>query len=223
MKRYLVLIIALLLVSVPCVMAPATGGLRISPQWPIMVGSPATFPVWAQSADSYDVNVLLVTTQECFDDLGSVVVSYDTFMATLDQGDFTGVTGMGGVYVPTSGATTGARYTVASLKDHLDYGLSEALESDDTIYWALVPITHDDFDPLTTVPVNLTVELDCDDPRMLVYLLGKSTDNADLFDMRVPPTNPGFLVPEIVAGSLMAVTSMVAALGLFFYKKRQQQ
>ena len=217
---------ALLIVSVPSVIA-GTGGLRISPQWPIMVSSPATFTIWAQSADSYDVNILLVITQECFDGMPispatSVGLQYGGPLIGFTKDDFTGVTGMGGVNVPPGETTPGARYTVASLKDHLDFGLSEALESDDTIYWAMASLAHADFDPLTTTPREISVEVDCEDPRMLVYLLGKSVNDATLFDMKVPPTNPGFLVPEIVVGSLMAAGTMFGALGLFAYKKKHQ-
>jgi len=224
MKKYIMLIMALLLISIPCVMAQ-TGGLRISPALPIMVESPATFTVWAQSADSYDVNVLLVVTEECYDGMPDhpavvVAVDYDTTPLEFTKNDFIGVTGMGNVKVPPSGTTMGANYTAAALKDHLDYGLSEPLESDDTIYWAMGPLADPDFDPLTSDPKEITVTLDSSDPRMLVYLLGKSVNDADLFDMRVPPTIPGFLIPEVAIGSIMAVAAMFTALGLFAYKKK---
>ncbi len=230
MRKYLLLLISLFAISAPTVMAVSTGGLRISPQWPIMVSNPATFTIWAQSAPSYDVNVLLVTTQECYNDMDdaamyTVVIEYEAGSSSvgIPKAAFTEVSGMGGVVVPPSGTTPGAAYTVASLKDHLDYGLSEELDADDIIYWAIVPLVHTDFDPLTTTPKQINVELDCDNPRMLVYLLGKSIDDAALFDMKVPPTNPGFLVPEITAGSIMAAATMFGALGLYSYRKKHQQ
>ena len=213
------LFMGLLLVSIPCVMA-GTGGLRISQSWPIMTETPATFTIWTQNADSYDVNILLIATQECYDDMTTgVEVTFDTTTVNILKGDFNLITGSGGVYVPLSGTTNGARYTVASLKDHLDFGLDEALESGDTIYWAMMSLGND-FDPLTTEPKEIIISLDSTNPRMLVYLLGKSENDADLFDMKVPPTIPGFMVPEIAIGSIMAVSTMFAALGLFAYKKK---
>lgn len=219
----------MLVISAPSVMAVATGGLRISPQWPIMVSSPSTLTVWAQSADSYDVNVLLVTTEECYNqfaDAPNVVATVDYpaggYTIGFTKNAFTAAT-VNSEKVP-SDATEGAGYTVASLKDHLDYGLSTPIGSDDTIYWAIAPLAHADFDPLTTTPVNITVsEEGCSNPRMLIYLLGKSVNDATLFDMNVPPTNPGFMVPEITAGSIMALTTMFGALGLYSYRKKHQQ
>jgi hypothetical protein len=216
MKKYGILFMALLLVSVPCVMA-GTGGLRISETWPVMVESPSTFTVWAQSAEAYDVNILLVITQECLDNMGSGVtlnfgstpITVTSFEAADDQ------------FVPESGTTNGARYTVASLKDHLDYGLPEPLDKDDTIYFALVPLVGFT-NPLTTDPVEIEISLDSTSPRMLIYLLGKSTSDCDLLDMKVPPTIPGFMVPEVAIGSIMTVSTMFAALGLFAYRKKIQ-
>ena len=223
MKKYLLLIISLLAISAPTVMAISTGGLRISPQWPIMVSSPSPFTVWAQSANSYDVNVLLVTTEECyseFADAPAVVasVSENSLTIELTKDDFTAATS-NSEKVPGN-TTPGAGYTVASLKDHLDYGLSTPIGSDDTIYWAIAPLNFD----LTTTPTTITVsEEGCSNPRMLIYLLGKSVDDATLFDMNVPPTNPGFMVPEITAGSIMAAATMFGALGLYTYRKKHQQ
>jgi len=219
MKKYVTLVTVLLLISIPCVMA-GTGSLRISPEWPTMVASPADFTVWCQDGISYDVNILLVMTDSCHDSLpgtDAVVVEDDggIVITTFGSGDFTGVTGMGGVYVPDD-ATTGARYTVSSLKDHLDLGLSEPLESDDTIWWAMKPL----FDTLDADTEEITITLNSDNPRMLVYLMGKSVDNAELFDMRVPPTPAGFVIPEVAIGSIMAVAAMFTALGLFAYKKK---
>jgi hypothetical protein len=203
-----------------------TGGLRISPAWSTMVSSPANFTVWAQSADSYDVNVLLVTTEECYNqfaDAPSTVATVDYpdggFAVGFTKNAFNAATNNSEKVPP--GATSGAGYTVASLKDHLDYNLSTPLGSGDTIYWAIALLDDPDFDPLTTSPVNITVsEEGCSNPRMLVYLLGKSEDGADLFDMRIPPTEAGFVVPEIPVGSIAAAAAMFTALGLFAYKKR---
>jgi hypothetical protein len=222
----LVLVIMTAVAAIPFALGQ-TGGLRINPTWSTMVASPANFTVWAQSADSYDVNVLLVTTEECFNqfaDAPNVVATVDYpaggYTIGFTKNAFNNVT-TNSAKVPPNVTTSGVGYTVASLKDHLDYNLSTPLGSNDTIYWAIAPIVHADFDPLTTTPVNITVsEEGCPHPRMLVYLLGRSEDGADLFDMRIPPTEAGFVVPEIPVGSILAAATMFTALGLYAYKKR---
>jgi hypothetical protein len=82
------------------------------------------------------------------------------------------------------------------------------------------PLPHADFDPLTSDAKEITITLDSSEPRMLVYLMGKSEDDAALFDVRVPPTNPGFVIPEVAIGSIMTAVAMFAALGLFAYKRK---
>ena len=87
-------------------------------------------------------------------------------------------------------------------------------------------MAHADFDPLGSDPKEVTVTLDSSAPRMLVYMQGSSKDEsistADHYDLKVPPTIPGFVVPEVAVGTVMAVASMFTALGLFAYKKRQK-
>lgn len=221
MKKYVMFFMMLLLISIPSVSAE-TGSLRIDPAWPLMVESPSDFTVWCQSGTSYNVAILLVITQECYDSMPGTgaVVTVESDAGTIEiykaAFEINVVTGMGGVYVPDSGATEGARYEVASLKDHLDYGLSEPLESDDTIRWYMAYL----FDELGEDPEDVTITLNSGDPRMLIYLLGRSEDGADLWDMRVPPTIPGFVVPEISMGTIMALASMFTALALYTYKKK---
>lgn len=210
---------ALLLISFPVVMA-GTGSLRISPEWPTMVASPADFSVWCQGGISYDVEILLVLTEDCYNSLAdsnAVVIANSGPDVVFDKSDFTGVSGMGGVYVPPSGTTNGARYTVSSLKDHLDLGLPEALDSDDVIYWAMKPL----FDSLGGTKEDITITLDSASPRMLVYLMGKSVDNADLLDMRIPPTPAGFVIPEIPLGTIGAISASFIALAIIARKKIQ--
>ncbi len=226
MKKYMMLGMVLLLISIPCVMAVGTGLLKITPNYPTTSPSPTDFTVWCNSGSSYDVEILLVVTEDCWSnmiDSGAVTVKHEgLIIASFDPGHFTPVTGTGGVYVPPSGASNGARYTVASLKDHLDYGMSEPLDSEATIYWAMAPLltTGDDFDPLGESPEVLTITLNSGEPRMLVYLMGKSENNGELLDMSIPPTMAGFMVPEVAIGSIMAVASMFTALGLYTYKKK---
>jgi hypothetical protein len=216
MKKYLMFAMALLLISIPCVMAPV-GVLRISPMWPVMVGPSYTFEVWSQDAATYDVRVLLVISQDCYDGMsdGNVVTVADTNSDTITKADFTANAVMlNSAEVPT-GATN--PYTVASLKDHLDYG-GDTIEADDTIYWALSEII---FNSLTGTHVDLDVTLASTEPRMLVYLIGNNVDGSEAWDVRVPPTNPGFMVPEVVIGTIVTVAAMFGALGLFALKKKR--
>ena len=222
MKKYILLALSLLLISVPVVMA-GTGSLRISPYWPTMVDTPAEFTVWCQSGISYDVEILLVMTEECyasFPDTGAVVITQGvTTLATFDKADFAMLTGMGGVYVPPSGATNGARYQVSALKDHLDLGMPEPLESDDAIYWSMAPI----FDQLDDTMQDITVTLNSDSPRMLVYIMGKSVDGAELLDMAIPPTPAGFVIPEIPLGTIGALSAAIIAVAVIAKKRTIKQ
>jgi hypothetical protein len=61
---------------------------------------------------------------------------------------------------------------------------------------------------------------------MYRFDLGKSGSSgtgasvaSDLFDARVPPTIPGFVVPELVP--LLLASSSFAALGLYAVKRRR--
>ena len=83
-----------------------------------------------------------------------------------------------------------------------------------------LPLPSSDFDPLTSSAESITVTVDSTNVRMLVYLLGKSEDNCDLFDMRIPPTPSGFVIPQIPLGTIAAAAAMFAALGVFAYKKK---
>ena len=212
MKKYMILGMVLLLISVPIV-AAQTGGLRISPQWSVMVAPEYTFEVWCQTGTAYDVQVLLVITEDCYNgmDPGNVV-TVDA-VTPITKADFTAVS-LNSLKVPPS-STDG--YTVASLKDHIDEGLATPLTSTDTIYWAL---SVEVFASLTGTKQPLYIKLDSTAPRMLVYLMGNLENGSGNLDIRVPPTNPGFMVPEVVIGSIMAVAAMFTALGLYAYKKK---
>jgi len=183
LKKYFILSMIILMFSFPVVMAQ-TGGLRIDPAWPVMVESEHTFDVWCQTGTAYDVQVLLVVTQECYDGMPATgaVVDVDA-VTSLEKSDFTGVS-LNSLTVPTL-STNG--YTVASLKDHLDEGLATALTSTDTIYYAL---SNEVFASLTGTKQSLYVKLYSSTPRMLVYLMGNLVDGSGNLDTRVPPTNP---------------------------------
>jgi hypothetical protein len=218
------LAITLVLTTVPFAYAgSATGTIRLGPTvWPVAVGSPANFGVWVEGEGdpTYDPHVLLVMTEDCWNGLAAdVVVNWTGGSVSFSKmADFTGVTS-NGAKVPPSGATNGAQYTVASLKDHLSYGLDEPISSTETIYWALGAFLSG---PLTGTPQNFTVNLSSTNPRMLVYVLGK-TEGSDLLDnfmRRVPPTQPGFVVPEVPLGTIAVVLAMLGALAVFAIKKK---
>ena len=105
---------------------------------------------------------------------------------------------------PNTESVTG--YTVASLKDHLG--------TTDGIYWAFEPFLDG---PITETPQSFTVVLPSTDPRMLVYALGKSGDTT-LFNNRVPPTIPGFVIPEAAPLLLMGIS--FGAVAIYAYKRK---
>jgi hypothetical protein len=207
-----------MLLMVPGVMAPATGSIRIDPALPVMVASPADFEVWAQPGGdpSNYPNILLAMTQECYDGLsGSVGVTWSGGSASFAKADFTAVTNNGDKVPSALLAEEGTRYTVASLKDHLSMGLSEPLEATDTIYWAMKPFLSG---PITGTPQTFTVTFSSTSPRMLIYALGK-TDQSLLFNSRVPPTIPGFVVPEL--GTMLLALAPLSAFGIYAIRRRK--
>ena len=217
--------LALLLATVPNVKAQ-TGTIRIETPdgeyWPVMVGSPATFEIWVEGTGSIPTNdphILLVMTEACLNGLmDDVVVSWtgdgidDTVSFSI--GDFQAVTD-NSADVPDSGTTPGARYKVASLKDHLDEGLSVPISPTETIYWAMAAFLDA---PLTDSHQTFTVTLPSTAPRMLVYALGKN-EGSELFDNKVPPTRPGFVVPEL--GTILLAAASFSALALYALKRRK--
>jgi len=218
MRKFVLIALALMLLMIPSVKA-GTGTIRIDPMWPVMLESPATFEIWIEggSTESNDPNILLVMTEACWDGLtADVVVSWSGGSVSFAKVDFASATGMGGVYVPPSGTTPGGRYEVSALKDHLDEGLSVPLSAGDTIYWVMSDFLG--VDPLTGEKQTFTVTLSSTDPRMLVYALGKS-DPAGDFDMKVPPTNPGFIVPELVP--ILLVLASFSAFAIYAITRRK--
>ncbi len=203
----------------------ATGTIRISPALPVMVESPADFEIWVQGAGdpTYDPHILLVMTNESWDGLtGNVVVSWNGDSVSFAKGDFA-MADSG--YVPPSGTTEGARYTVASLKSHLG--------TEGPVYWAMDAFLDG---PLHTSPhQNFTVTLTSTKTRMLVYALGKTDCDQEStlqiptnlnpncndypFNNKVPPTIPGFIVPEL--STILLALASFGALGLYAFKRRK--
>ena len=209
-KAWIVMFIALLSIAIGAASAAGTGNIRISPALPVMVSSPATFEIWLEGASqppANDPHILLAMTEECFTNLiDDVQVTWTGGFRNFSAGDFTAAnTG----FVPTSGAEEGARYTVASLQSHLGVDHSEM------IYY-----THGAFlaAPITGTNQTFMVTLPSTTPRMLVYALGKSGEST-LFTVKVPPTIPGFIVPE-PAVILLSLASF-GAFALFAVKRRK--
>jgi len=217
-KPVLLLSLVLVLLVIPCVKAEI-GTIRIDgPEgkiWPIMLESPANFTIYVKKVanPTNEPNILLVMSNASWNGLsGNVVVSWAGDSVEFAKGEFTAAT-TNSDKVPIM---TGVGYTVASLKDHLSYGLSESLASTDTIYWAMKPFLSGG--PLTTTPMAFSVSLPSTQPRMLVYALGK-IDESTVFNNRVPPTKPGFVVPE-VAPVILAISSL-GALAVYMLKPRK--
>jgi len=208
MKKLVLISLALMLAFIPLVKAQ-TGTIRISPALPEMTESPAEFTIWVEGAGNptTDQHILLVMTTASFEGLsGDVMVEWEGGSASFPDSAFTAAkTG----WVPTSGTTPGGRYTVASLQDHLGVPHSE------NIYYAHGSFLEND---LTHDPQEFTVTLPSSDPRMLVYAIGKS-EGSDLWDNKVPPTIPGFVVPEL--GPVLLATASFGALAVYAIKRRK--
>ena len=208
---YLLLTITTLTLSTITIANAGTGSIRIDPPLPTMTKSPATFTIWVQGTESaYHPHVFLVMTKACYDGLsGDVTVSW-----VGGSGGPVTVTGWkeetsNGVKVPTS-SSPGAGYTVASLKDHLG--------TSGNIYWVIAPIL--DNNPLVPGETyEISVSMGSTNPEMLVYVIGKSS-GSEVFDMVVPPTIPGFVVPEIPLGTIASLLSMAGSAVLFKLKKK---
>jgi hypothetical protein len=204
----------------------AEGALRITPHGsyypePIMLSSPATFNITAiDSKTVCNPNIVLVMTNASYQGLtGSVTVEWEGGSTSFSKASFTAVNA-NNAYVPPSGTTDGGRYTVASLKDHI--GVKGT--ADDTLWYVYAPFLSRCVDQ---TPQTFTVTLPSTNPRMLVYAIGKivsfSCFNIECcysFDTKVPPTQPGFVVPDS-APILMALASF-SAFGLYAIKRRKK-
>jgi len=211
-KSKLLLLFALILVvtTVPLAYAAGTGIIRISPALPVATSSPANFEIWVQGSDpiTSDPHILLVMT-ECTKNqlIGSVVVTWDSGSISFDETDFDPPTSD---FVPDSGTTSGARYTVASLTDHLETTGNIYVAMGGPFLSSAITTSHQTFE--------VTFASDCIDPKILVYVLGK-TDGSALFNSFVPPTIPGFAVPEL--GTVLLAAASFTALGLYAVKRKK--
>lgn len=211
MKRTMLLSLLIFLIAsaAPVLATGGTGQIRIQPALPIMLTSPATFNISVTSGVSYDPQILLVMTDACHQSLiGNVVVQWSNGTVSFAPGDFTS-DNTNGDKVPPSGTSNGATYTVASLKSHL--GTSDA------IWWAYKPFLSGAI--LTTTPEKFTITFSSTNPKMLVYALGKSSSTATDFDMKVPNTIPGFVIPELA--TLLLALGSFGALALYTVKRKK--
>jgi hypothetical protein len=189
------------------VLAVGVGTIRITPALPIMLSSPATFSVDVQQGSSYDPHLLLVMTDACYDGLsGNVLVTWTGGSVSFAIADFESAnTGSIPDDIPMF---TGADYTVASCKSHL--GTSEQ------IWWADKPFLAG---PITTTPTSFTITFSSTSPKMLVYAVGMSSETGTEFDMKVPPTIPGFVIPELA--TLLLALGSFGALALYVVKRKK--
>ena len=137
-----------------------------------------------------------------------MVLSWDSDSISFSSGDF--IATDSGEVLP-SGTTPGARYQVAALRSHLGVPESE-----------MVFYAHDEFldNPLTESPQSFSVTLPSTDPRMLVYAIAKSMSSKTIdFDMKVPPSIPGFVVPEL--GPIFLAIASFSAFALYAVKRRK--
>lgn len=201
MKILMPLIAVIILVAVAGPVY-ALGTIRIEPSNPTMISSPATFSISVTQHPADDPHILLVMTKACHNGLtGSVQVTWTGGSASFSAANFTAAkTGK----VPPS--TPDADYTVASLQDHLGVPHSE------DVYYALGPFLAG---PITQTAQTFTVTLPSTAPRMLVYAIGKSSTD---FDNKVPPTIPGFVVPEL--GTILLALASFGALGLYSLRRK---
>lgn len=179
---------------------------------PIMLSSPATFNVTVVGgADNptMDPHIFLVMTETSYNSLtGNVVVNWtggSPKMVTMTP--WTQET-VNSVKVPP-GSDSGTGYTVAALRSHLN--------TTEPIYWAFEPFLGGM--NITEIPMEFTVTLPATEPRMAVYVLGKTGDS-ELFNNRNPPTQPGFVVPEL--GTVLLAASSFGAFALFALRRKRQ-
>jgi hypothetical protein len=216
MKKIMVLVTILAFAAL--LVAPVlANNIVIEPTWPAVVESGDTLTIYINSNDpGYDPHVFLAMPFSCWDGLtGPVVISWTGGSLSIAQGEFMGPADDTdpGLKLPTDPlslpvANDGIGYTVSSLQSHLG--------TDEDIYWAFEPFLAAD---LTKTPQEFTVDLPSTAPKMLVYALARVSPGGDYSD-KVPPTNPGFVVPEVA--TIMLSVASIGALSLYALKRRKK-
>ena len=204
----------------------ALGTIRLEPHGsyygqPVMLNSPAAFYVnvtGTSSNPTKDPHVFLIMTETSYKSLtGNVIVNWthngseNVTIATWHKET------VNSVKTPPN-TKSGTGYTVASLRSHLN--------TTEPIYWAFESILSGE--ALTFTPKAFTITLPATNPRMLVYVLGKVYSNNQFsiqcepcFNNRVPPTQPGFVVPE-PATIASAGMSLVALAGYGIVRRKRK-
>ena len=197
--------------------------IRISPSgdyWgSVMVASPATFYANVTNSNddgTYDIHLLMVIPQSCYDSLGSVSVSWEAgsngqgswTAGSVDVTTWTGPETTNGLKLPPQ-AKNG--YTVASLQDHL--------RPEEPLYWAFVAILDGAKLEKQDPGIPFTVTLSADEPKMGLWLIGKNPGSDEL-DNQTPTTKPGFVIPE--PATIFLATSSLLALGLYTYRRKEK-
>ena len=217
-RRLLISIVMIALLAVCTRPVFAQGQIRLDPHssyypLPIMLSSPATFNVSTESPEhtAYNPVILLVMTNASYQGLtGNVLVEWDGGSKSFAKEDFTSVVDNSEKIPP--GTTPGAGYTVASLKEHIGVNGTQ----DDALYYAYGPFLSN---PINATSQTFNVTLPSTNPRMLVYVLGSSSENPGVLDMFVPPTQPGFVVPDLA--TILLASASFSAFALYALKRRK--
>jgi hypothetical protein len=188
---------------------------------PIMLESPATFSVNVTAGGDPTSNpyIFLVMSQSSYDGLSLIEDTTVTWPSAISpviiaKGDWIGPESDNSLGLPTGESVdSGTLYNVATLQDHLFK--NDPPEED--IWWAFEPIL--DGADLTATPQDFTVTLPSSAPRMLVYVLGEYGET-ESFNNRVPPTQPGLVIPEV--GTLILMASSFGGLIALYALKRKR-
>jgi hypothetical protein len=201
------------------VLAGEPGWIRIEPHAfdppdPITVKSPATFYVTVIDHKTIvNPQLLLVTSKACLNGLSDGITiswDWDPYVPTVEliKDDFNEVDPKAEPkWIPPEGDGFGKVYEADSLASHLESG-------EDTIWYCYVDMPVDGNQITDEDEYVLTITVPSTSPRVLVYVFG--------VESKVPPTRPGFIIPEFAFGTILAVASMIAALllrGRFSFKK----
>jgi hypothetical protein len=204
-------VIALLAIAGPVFAAT----IRIDPHsstYPnaVMLTSPATFNISDVSKTDYDPHILLVMTVASYNGLsGDVVVTWSGGSLTFHKADFTLATfGVGNKIPP--GVANSAEYTVASCADHLGV-------SGHDVYYAFGAFLAN---PISSTKQEFTITASSTALRMLVYAIGRENSPTCALNNKVPNTQPGLVVPELVP-ALLSLGSF-SALGVYAIKRRRK-
>lgn len=218
LKKLTVISLGVMLIALAIAIGPVLAAtIRVEPHGsyfglPIMLSSPATFNVTVVGgADNptTDPHIFLVMTETSYNSLiGNVVVNWTGGSPTMVTMTPWTKESDNSVKVPP-GSDSGTGYTVALLRDHLN--------TTEPIYWAFEPFLGGM--NITEIPIEFTVTLPATEPRMAVYALGKTGDS-ELFNNRSPPTQPGFVIPEL--GTVLLAASSFAAFALFALRRKRQ-